>query len=107
VLEESRNREPAAEAPAAAPVSPHPKNAEARFSTSPQGGGDTGPLSLVQGKRQGNNKLSAKKIRTVPEWEKAPVVTDRRSLLMTSAAVSLPPGRQKPAPDKEAWRLRA
>ncbi|HEX3664372.1 MAG TPA: hypothetical protein VHU23_03965 [Rhizomicrobium sp.] len=61
----------------------------------------------MQGKRQGNNKLSAKKIRTVPEWEKAPVVTDRRSLLMTSAAVSLPPGRQKPAPDKEAWRLRA
>jgi hypothetical protein len=90
VLEESRSREPAREVPAAAPVRNEAK-----------------PVSLVQGKTQGNNKLSAEKIRTVPEWEKAPVVTDRRALLMTSAGVSLPPGRQKSALDKEAWRLRA
>jgi hypothetical protein len=90
MLDDGRNSAPAGEAPAATPVRNEAK-----------------PVSLVQGKTQGINKLSAEKIRTVPEWEKAPVVTGRRALLMTSAAVSLPPGRQKSVPDKEAWRLRA
>ena len=89
VLEESRSREPASEVAPAAPASPHPKNAEERFSTSPQGGGNTRAVSLPQGKTQGNNKFSAEKIRAVPDWRKAPVVTGKRALLMTSAAVSM------------------
>ena len=114
MLDESLTRELVGEAQPATPAGPHPKNASqisppafAGAGSSPQGGGDTKRVSLVQGKTRGNNKLPAEKIRTVPEWEKASVVTDKCSLLMTSATVSLPPGRQKSVPDKEARRYRA